>query len=283
MALWAFNNAYTRDFAKWDECKLRAEWIEATESEFGATNAEMVEPLTEAASYCEHEIAAWTVERMFERALEISRDVWGEEHPSTIYVLDHQGIYYASREYSERLNELGDRILAQMVALRARAYRDAPLVPAAELVYDIADEPPEVCERFASGRCRSQLDTAFDSLAAAWGDTHPALAELRSYLATRLDGWGETETDEEAVYAYVESQHRLAVDSATASLGADHPQTGRIAQEYARFLSSYEKHEEATELLEKAADAYTKHFGRTNAATIEVLDDLEYLRSLGTR
>jgi hypothetical protein len=269
---------HTRDHATWAECELRTEWLEAAEEQFGLANAELVDPLVELASYCEEELRGSKVEAMFDRALVIARDTWGQVHPTVAYVLDHQGTYYASREYSERKNILGDQILEQMQALRERAYREAPLARARDR---IEGRSVPLCPTFRSSRCGAQIEAALKPLVKAWGEMHPAFAPLRVRIALTMEGTsGESDADEAARYAYIESQYERALAIATASLGGDHPQTGRIAEQSAQFAWSLQKVERTAQLYEQALAAYTKHFGKGDGATEGVREKLQRLREI---
>jgi hypothetical protein len=267
---WAFTASGVRDYRKWDECTLRGEWIAAAEAEFGAANARLVTPLVDAASYCEEEIQDSERERMFERALTIAQQTWGEQHPEFLYALEHQGIYYASRD-SESKNARGERLLAQMAAIRERVYRDAPLTLLVASLYDLSNEPPDSCRQFASGRCAEQIERSLDQLTQAWGENHPALAELRLYVATRLHfgSSADSEADGNAREAFVEGQCRLALASSSASSGAEHPQTARIARECADYALSVGNYEQARNLSKRAAAIYRKHFGASDGATVQ--------------
>lgn len=281
MKLWADAAYRVRDYEKWDTCQLRKELLGALEKEFGATSTELVAPLVDMASFCEDEMRARDVQALFDRALTIADAAWGPAHPVTLHVLDHQSTYFASREYADAMNERGRRIRARHAELSKQAYADAPAALALMQLYQMSEDFGEHCDRFASNACKARVVGHLATLSRIWGDDHPALAVLRTYVATRLGGFtssAATQADDAARYAFVDELCDAALNAAVSRMGPGHPQTGRVAKECAEHAARVGNHERAARLQTQALRIYAKRFGEKDDATRGVAEDLDRSR-----
>lgn len=283
MKRWSDAAYRVRDRQKWDTCKLRKELLGGLEREFGTASPELVMPLVDMASYCEDEIRASEVQAMFDRALNIAQSAWGPAHPDTLHVLEHQGTYYASREYSDAMNERGQRIKAKHAELLKQAYIDAPAALAQTQLYELSAESFAHCDRFATNNCKPRVGGYLATLSLAWGDDHPAMVMLRAHVATSLGGFSSssaTKADDAARYAFVDELCDAAFSAAMSRLGQDHPQTGRVAKECADHSGRMWNHERAARFLTHAVRIYSKSFGENDYATQEVVKDLDRSRMI---
>ncbi len=283
MKQWSDAALRVRDYQKWDTCKLRKELLVGLEMELGAASPELIMPLVDMASYCEDEIRASEVQAMFDRALNIAQVAWGPAHPDTLHVLEHQSTYYASREYSDAMNERGRRIKARHTELSNQAYADAPAALALMQLYEVGAQFGAHCDSFATNDCKPRVVGYLATLSRIWGDDHPAMTVLRTYVATRLGGFSSsaaTKADDAARYAYVDELCDAAFNAAMSRMGQDHPQSGRVAKECADQAARMWKHERAARFLTHAVRIYSKSFGENDDATQEVVQDLDRSRMI---
>ncbi|MDO9004655.1 MAG: hypothetical protein Q7V20_14505 [Aquabacterium sp.] len=273
MSNWAFS-AYRLDRPGWDHCVLRSQLIDALESTRGRSSPLLVTPLIEAAAYCEDELGNSNASKMYERALKIATDTWGEAHPQVLDVLNMQGTFLASREDSESMNEKGHRILKSELELRRRTYAEAPLVKLSTDVRRMSDDPSDTCTGFSSGHCKAEILESLTSLSRVWGEQHPALAVLRTYMVVRIGGFSSsaaTDQDDAARYAFVTEQCETAFVGTLASYVSGNPQTAQIAKACANLAWSLRKMKDVERYLSHAAKIYVKYFGEEEMVSKETV------------
>lgn len=279
---WAFE-AYSLDRLDWEHCKLRSELIETLETIQGKDSPLLVIPLIGAAAYCEDSLGDRRATVMYERALKVATDTWGASHPRVLDVLNMQGTFFASREYSERLNEKGRQIQRTELEMRRRVYAEAPSVYWIADLFRMSDNPPDSCTEFASGQCKKKILELLNHLSLAWGDKHPALAAARTYMVVRIGGFGSTaatDADNTARYSFVSEQCDAAFTAALAIYGSGNPQTAHFANECASLAFSLRKMQDVERYLTHAANIYVKYFGEEEYVSKEALKQLSIARSI---
>ena len=282
MSHWAFS-AYYLDRPGWNHCELRSELIQTLELTRGKNSPLLVTPLIGAAAHCEEELGDAKVSKMYERALKIATDAWGAAHPRVLDVLDMQGTFFASREYSESMNEKGARMLKAALDLGRKVYADAPSVNLSLDVRRMSDDPPESCTGFSSGRCKAEVLQLLTSLSRAWGDQHPALATLRAYMASRIGGFSSsaaTAADDAARYSFVAEQCEMAFTASLAGYGSGNPQSADIAKACADLAWSLRNMKGVEHYLSHAAKIYVKHFGEDEQISKDAVEKLATARSI---
>lgn len=220
---------------------------------------------------------------MYDRALKIATDTWGAAHPQVLQALNMQGTFFASREYSDRMNEKGVGILKSEQALRRKAYAEAPLVNISAELLRMSDDHPEACTTFSSGQCKAELLELLTSLSKAWGEKHPALAAIRTYMAVRIGGFSSsaaTDADDKARYAFVTEQCEIAVSTALASNEAGNPQTAQIAKQCSELVWSLRRMKDAERYLSHASNIYLKYFGEEETVSKQTVEHLAIARSI---
>lgn len=285
MSNWAFTAyEYNQDRRGWDHCKLRSELIKALENKLGENSPLLVMPLIGAATYCEDELGYSRVSKMHDRALKIATNTWGETHPQVLQVLNAQGTFYASREFSESLNEKGRRILKSELEMHRRIYADAPLVILSADIFNISNgADSNLCTDVFSRSCKTQILESLTSLSRAWGDKHPALAAIRTYMAVRLGdsvSSDASDADKEAHVSFVTKQCEAAFTTALANYGSDNPQTAYIAKECGGLAWSHGKMKDVEGYLSHAANIFVKHFGELEQVSKETVKDLSDARKI---
>jgi hypothetical protein len=279
---WLDESGGLHDLETWDDCAVRKERVTATEREFGANSALLIHPLAQYASLCELDLEASEIGALFERALAIARATWGAHHPDVIYVLEQQGAYYASSEGSASPAR-GDRILQEAAREKAFVYPRRGTLLAAHWLLDLTAVDNFECSPFDSAGCVESLRKNLATLERNWGGAHPALAEVRAHVAATL---GERSASYESQaaraqrYAFVEEQFGLALDADRAQLGELHPQTARIANDFASYMGSVRcTYWKAAQLQELVLASYRKELGRHDPATREAEKSLAWWRS----
>lgn len=283
---WAFS-AYRLEQPRWPHCELREALIRTLERQRGRSSPLLVSPLTGAAAYCEDELGDTQAAAMYQRALKIARQTWGDAHPRTLDALNMQGVFMASREYSERVAEQGRRVLDEEQALRRRAHADAPLVNTIGDLVRMSEEPPESCTHFATGQCRADLLALLQALAAGWGEDHPALLILRAHMATRLGGFSSSDASDEdnsARRAFVTGQCEMAFQTAVKMDRGTGPQSAPIAKACADLAWSHRNFQDVVRYLDHAVPLYDRWYGGAEWVSKETAELLETARKvLATR
>jgi hypothetical protein len=275
---WVFEALNVGDVGDWDRCALWRELIQVTEQELGAASPALIEPLTEHAIYCHEEMGSGKARAAYERALRIATDSLGELHPKRLYVWGHFGVFHASNEYSELTQRKGEDMLNELAALEKKAYTEVAPVLAVSRLRWLAQEVPQLCWTFETGKCRKLIDHYLTTLRKAWGKTHPALASLQTRVATRLgDGHSESEegTRLRALYTYELCDD--ALQSAKQSLGENHPDAAGIAIECGKLRGYQGQYVDAQAAMSYAAGVLTQHFGAADDMVKETAFEAERL------
>ena len=282
MSQWVFL-AYNLDRPGWDHCELRPQLIKELERTRGKSSPLLVSPLIGAAAYCEDELGDATASKMYDRALRIATDTWGTTHPRLLEVLNMQGTFFASREDSESMNEKGWQILKSAQELRRKVYAEAPLATQSAELLRVSDDRPEACVAFSSGQCKANILALLMSLSKAWGEKHPALATMRTYMAVRIGGFSSsaaTDADDTARYAFVTEQCEIAFSTALTSYGVGNPQTAQIAKQCSELAWSLRKMKDAVRYLSHASNIYVKYFGEEESVSKAMVEQLAIARSI---
>ena len=279
---WSFA-AYRLEQPRWPHCELREAWIRTVERQQGRSSPLLVTPLIGAAAHCEDELGDTQAAALYQRALKLAKQAWGEAHPRVLDVMNMQGVFMASREYSERLAAQGRRLLDEEQGLRRRAHADAPWVNASADLVRMSEEPPEACTHFATGQCQAELQALLEALSNGWGPHHPALVILRTHMATRLGGFGSSaasDDDDAARQAFVTRQCDVAFQSALTMDGAGSPQTAQIAQSCAKLAWSHRNLGDVVRYLDHAVPVYARFFGTSEWVSKDTAELLATARSV---
>ncbi|MFQ5805045.1 MAG: tetratricopeptide repeat protein [Phycisphaerae bacterium] len=200
-------------------------------------------------------------ERLLQRALEIRRQTFGDEHPDVAASLQSLGhLFMKKGDYARAEPSMRDALAMRRRLLGEEHQKIAASLDGLGTLYTHMGD---------YARAETYYEQALDMYRKVLGPGHLFVAMSLANRATILHSQGQ--------YVAAEPVYREALELLRAAQGDEHPDVATVMQNLAVLLQTQDEFEEAETLLRKALDLRVRLYGEEHRAVAQSLHNLAHL------